>query len=533
MIRALFKKQLAEVFSFLFMDTKKKARRTGKGLVGYLLLYSVLIAYVSGMIFFMARFLCKALAPIGLSWFYFTVMSMLALVLGVLGSVFNTYATLYLAKDNDTLLAMPIPPRYILLSRLAGVYCSGLFFELIVMLPTTLAWFLYGEPTATSVVFSLLTPLLLSFFVLSLSCLLGLLVAAISVRIKRKSLVITLASLCFLALYFFGYSKLMSSLGDLLTMAGDIAERVKGPLFPLYHLGLAATGKPRSLLLFAGMVFFILAVVYLLLSRSFLLLATTNKGGVTTVYKRERATQKSVNSALLRKELKRFLSSPTYMLNCGLGALFLPAAGVMLLIFREDATAMLPLFTTLLGGEDILPLLLAAMACMMASMVYISAPSVSLEGKHFWILQSLPVSPRQILHAKLKLHFLIAVPPTVFALICLLIAIPPSLPFFFLIPLATLLFLALIALFGLFMGLNFPNLSWTSETAVVKQSLCVTVTMFGGWATVLALGALYIPLREHISPAPYLALACLLLFCACGALFIWINQKGVQLLAKL
>ena len=49
MIRALFKKQLAEVFSFLFMDTRKKARRTGKGLVGYLLLYSVLIAYVSGM----------------------------------------------------------------------------------------------------------------------------------------------------------------------------------------------------------------------------------------------------------------------------------------------------------------------------------------------------------------------------------------------------------------------------------------------------------------------------------------------------
>ena len=110
MIKALFKKQMAEVFSWLFMD-RKKGRRTGKGMVGFLLLYAALVAYLGGMIFMAGKFLCQALVPMGLTWFYFTIMGLLSLMLGVFGSVFNTYASLYLAKDNDMLLAMPTPPR--------------------------------------------------------------------------------------------------------------------------------------------------------------------------------------------------------------------------------------------------------------------------------------------------------------------------------------------------------------------------------------------------------------------------------------
>ncbi len=533
MIKALLKKQMTEVFSWVFMDAKKKTRRTGKGMIGFLLLYAALIVYLGVMFFMMAKFLCEALAPMGLSWFYFTLMALLALVLGVFGSVFNTYASLYLAKDNDTLLAMPIPPRYILLVRLAGVYLSGLFFEMIVMLPATLAWFLYGSPTVLGAIFAILIPFILSFFVLSLSCLLGFLVATISTRIKHKSLVVTVLSLGLLALYFWGYTKIMSSLTELLTVVGDIAEKVKGPLFPFYHMGLSTEGKPLSFLIFTGIVLGIFLLVYLLLSHSFLSLATTNKGTAKRAYKRERTTQKSVGKALLSKELKRFASSPVYMLNCGLGALFLPIAGVALLVFREDINMMLPLFAELFGSADIVSLLLAAMACMMGAMIDITAPSVSLEGKHLWILQTLPVTPVQVLYAKLKLHLLVAVPTTLIAVVCLLVAVSPSLPFILLIPLAALLFTVLVALFGLFMNLKAPNLSWTSETVPVKQSMSVTVTLFGGWGAVPALGALYIPLHGHIPPALYLGLCCAVLALACGYLLYWISTKGAKIFASL
>ena len=181
----------------------------------------------------------------------------------------------------------------------------------------------------------------------------------------------------------------------------------------------------------------------------------------------------------------------------------------------------------------LLPLLLAAVACMMGAMIDVTAPSVSMEGKHIWILQSLPVSPKAVLRAKLALHLLIAVPPTVIAVTCLLIATVPSLPFMLLIPLATLLFTLLIALFGLFMNLKAPNLSWVNETVPVKQSLSVTVTLFGGWGAILALGALYVPLHGIIPPALYLGLCCAILAAACAYLFYWIETKGAKIFAGL
>ncbi|MBQ3056232.1 MAG: hypothetical protein IJC95_01925 [Clostridia bacterium] len=533
MIKALFKKQMLEVFSYLFMTNKKKTRRTGKALAYALVLYGFLFAYLCVMLFFMARFLCEALVPLGLTWFYFAIMALMSLVMGIIGSVFNTYTTLYQAKDNDTLLAMPIPPRYILLVRLAGVYVSGLFFELLVMLPATVAWFMYGEVTALGAIFAVLLPFVLSFFVLSLSCLLGLLVAAIAARIRHKSLVITLLSLGFLALYFWGYSKLMSSLTDLMTVLGDIAQRVKGPLFLFYHMGRAAEGEALSMLIFTGIVLGIFLLIYLLLSRSFLALATTNRGAARKAYKRERTAQRSVGRALLVRELRHFVSSSVYMLNCGLGALMLPIMGIMLLIFKDDVRAMLPLFEAMLGGADVIYLLFAAFACMMTSMIDLTAPSVSLEGKNIWIVQSLPVEPRRVLYAKLLLHLLIGVPAALVAAVCLLIAISPSLPFLILIPLAMLLFLLFIALFGLFMNLKAPNLSWANETVPVKQSMSVTVTLFGGWVLTAALGALYVPLHGHVAPALYLALVCVLLAGACVGLFAWITNKGAEIFATL
>ena len=533
MIKALFKKQMIEVFSYLFMANKKKTRRTGKALVGALALYGVLFAYLCVMLFFMAKFLCETLVPLGLTWFYFAIVALMSLVMGIIGSVFNTYATLYLAKDNDTLLAMPIPPRYILFARLAGVYASGLFFELLVMLPATVAWFMYGEPTVLGAIFAALLPFVLSFFVLSLSCLLGLLVAAVATRIRHKSLVITLLSLGFLGLYFWGYSKLMSSLGDLLAVVGDIAEKVKGPLFLFYHMGRAAEGNGLSMLIFTSIVLGIFLAILFPLSRSFLTLATTNRGAARKTYKRERAAQRSTLKALLVRELKRFLASPVYMINCGLGVLMLPIMGIMLLIFKDDVQTMLPLLEALCKNADTVYLLFAAMACMMMSMIYITAPSVSLEGKHIWIVQSLPIEPRKVLYAKLLMHLIIAVPAALVAAVCLLIVISPSLPFLLLIPLAMLLFLLLEALFGLFMNLKFPNLNWTNEAVPVKQSMSVLVSLFGGWAMTVALGALYVPLHGHVSPALYLVLVCAVLLGLCAALFQWIRSKGAEIFATL
>ena len=77
---------------------------------------------------------------------------------------------------------------------------------------------------------------------------------------------------------------------------------------------------------------------------TFLKIATQNRGAAKTVYHEREAKRSSVDSALFRKECKRFTSSATYMLNSGLGTLFLVAAAVASLIFRarlRETAAML------------------------------------------------------------------------------------------------------------------------------------------------------------------------------------------------
>ena len=61
-----------------------------------------------------------------MGWLYFALMGLLAVLLGAFGSVFNTYSGLYLAKDNDLLLSMPIPVNTLMASRLLSVYLMGL-----------------------------------------------------------------------------------------------------------------------------------------------------------------------------------------------------------------------------------------------------------------------------------------------------------------------------------------------------------------------------------------------------------------------
>ena len=121
MFKALLKKQFMEINSWLLQDKKSGKRRSVGGMVLLIAVYVVLFASLGVVFYGTGLTLCEPMTELGLSWFYFAVMGLLSVLLGVFGSVFNTFATLYKAKDNELLLSMPIPPVCIIASRLLGV----------------------------------------------------------------------------------------------------------------------------------------------------------------------------------------------------------------------------------------------------------------------------------------------------------------------------------------------------------------------------------------------------------------------------
>ena len=531
MRKALFKKQLMEVFSWVIQDKKTGKKRAGKGLVSYIFLYALVFGFLGFIFYQVADMLCAPLLSVDLGWFYMTLMGLIGIMLGVFGSVFNTFTSLYQAKDNDLLLAMPIPAGSILTARLLGVYAVGLLYEMLVMIPALIVYFMYAHVGILGILFSLLIPFILSVFVLTLSCVLGWVVAWVSSRLRNQKLITVFLSLVFIAAYYYFYSNAYVLLGKILENPGRVSESVKGPLYPLYHMGLAAEGNVLSMLIFVVIILALFGIVYEVLSRSFLRLATTKRGAAKVKYVEKASKSASPGRALLRREFRRFLGSTNYMLNCGLGIVFMIIAAVALLIKQDTVTEVI--FGMFQGYEEILALLAVAAICMMTTMNDMTAPSVSLEGKQIWLAQVLPVTGYQVLMAKLKMHLILTLIPTAVVTACVEWVLKPSPLFAVIIPVAVVLFVLMMACLGLVLNLKMPNLTWTSEVVPIKQSASVTFALFGGWVIVLALGVLYYLTLDWITPAAYLLCVTALLLVLSIALLSWLRTKGAKIFEHL
>ena len=420
MLKIILKKQLAEIFRSYFYDAKKNKARSKGAVIAYMVSFVVLMAgLLGGMFTALSVSLCTPLVSAGMGWLYFAIMGLIAVVLGVFGSVFNTYAGLYLAKDNDLLLSMPIPVGAIMASRILGVYIMGLMYSGIVIIPAAVVYMIQAASAAAEFIGPVLLAVLISVLVLTLSCALGWVVAQISKKLKNRSFITVIISLLFLGAYYFIYFRAQSVITDIIANAAEYGDKIRGAAYPVYLFGNAGAGDPVSMLILTAVVAVLFALMWVLISRSFIKIATATGSTGKKVLRAKPAARKSVDSALLSKEFARFTSSPNYMLNSGLGTVLLPAFGIFLLIRGGEYAA---LFRQVFAGHSgFVPVILTSAVCAVASMNDISAPSVSLEGKNIWIAQSLPVTPWQIIRAKLGVHLLVTGIPAVFCMACALI----------------------------------------------------------------------------------------------------------------
>ena len=531
MLKALLKKQLMELNSFYFFDRKNGKRRTKAGIVLFGILYALLFLMLA-FAFGVMSFGLSALLQTGVPWMYYCYSGLASLLLGTLGSAFSTYAALYKAKDNDLLLSMPIPPGYIVLVRLAGVFFMGLLYESLMLIPAIVVRFLQPGVTAAVVIGSILLWVTIAVLITALSALLGYAVAQIASRIKKnKSAVTVAASLIFIVVYY----GLVSKSGDLVTNLLDNSESAGASIrtwaHPLYVMGMAGEGHWLYMLLWTAGVALVAALTWLLLRRSFLHLNLSKDEGVRQAYREESIQSSSVDKALFRKELKRLLNSPTYLLNAALGTFLMPVAGIVAVVLaprmRETLAILSEEFTSLLP-------VLAAAACAMASgIVVITAPSISIEGKTIWIPQSLPIPAEKLFSAKIRLHMLFSAPSALLMLAGFGWALRLRWTGLLFAAVFIICFTMFSAVAGLCLNLKMPNLTWTNETVAVKQSMAVGVCIFGAWILAIGFGVLGFVLSDRISPTNYLLIGSAVLILLRRLLDEWLKRRGAKILSGL
>ncbi len=531
MLKTLIRKQLYELNSSFFYDRRKGTARPRSSSILLIALYALLmIVVIGGMFTALAFTLCRPFTALGLDWLYFDIMTLTALLLGVFGGAFNTYSSLYKAKDNDLMLSLPVPTRYILISRLTGVYLMGLMFSAVVMVPAIIIYFIVARPAFAGVLGCLLLAVLVSIFVFTLSCILGWVVARISIHLKNRSLVVVLLSLVFFGLYYFFFFNLSEYLNALIINAVTVGEALRSSAYVLYIVGRCGEGDGLSMLYVTLAVGALFVVTCTVLSRSFIRIATASDKNAKREYRSHTAKMRGIPSALLFKESARLLASPTYMLNCAFGTAVMVIAGTLLLIksrYLLSAAAAVSL------PDGLCAVLLCFGVCFLCATNDLTAPSVSLEGRSLWIAQSLPVRPQELLNAKLKLHLLLTAAPALYCSVCICIVFRPDAPTAaacLVLPAAFTLFTAAL---GLILGLEKPNLNWQSETAAVKQSVNVLVVILVGYITAGLGGYGFYLLSGKLGTAASAWLICAL-FALISALELrWLFKKGGDILRYL
>ncbi len=534
MFKALVKKELFEVRKMYFTNRKKGTQATGKKATGMIILFAFLYLILMGSFFALSSLFGLMVLDGKNDWIYFMILTIMAFLVGLIGCVMSTTAILFRAKDNEILLSMPIPPSKILLARMISVYIIGLIYELMVIFPAVLYYWIFNKVSVLSVIFCVLGIFVLGFLVLAISCLLGWLVALVMSKLKNKNFITVIVSVVFLAAVFYLRFRMDALIESLAKNAMSIGESMKGWGYPIYCLGLGMSGDVLGFLVFTAMTAVIFGLVYYFMSKSFLKIVATKNEGTSKKYSTSLIKTAKQSAALRRKELKRFTSSPTYMLNCGFGILFYVAGAVIVLVKMGDARTIIGMLQEEIPMiADVIPVLAAFAICLLACFCDIAAPSISLEGPNIWILQSMPVDPLEIFKAKIANHCILTLPSALFCTIVLCIAIRANVLNFILIILCVVLYILMNAVFQLFLDLKKPMLDWTTEVQPIKQNTALLIDIFASMILAVALGGLFFLVGDLFGSSIYLAI-CIVIFAVLTWLMLrWMKEKGRTVFANL
>ncbi len=527
MLKTLLKKQFLESVAFLFYNKEGKRRSMGS-MLGFAALLVVGLASFCFLFYEMAVTLCTPLVSQGLGWVYFALVGTMATAFGVIGGIFSAKTKLYEAKDNDLLFSMPIPSWLVLCSRTVGLYLFTLAFETLLFAPALVAYLVEIGFSANILIFGVLSTLIMPFGALGICMILGWLLALLAAKFPAKNLMTVLATVAFLAVYFVLYYKMNDLLTYVLMNGGEVAGAMKGWLFPFWKMGLACQGDILAFVLYTLIFIGLFAIVYFVVSKTYLHLATANRGGKKTEYRSKERKQGSWFGALLKKECMRFMKNPMVALNCCLGTLFfliLPFVALFSTEFRE--------MIAIVQEDETFALILAALLSAVCSMNTMAVSSVSLEGENLWLVRSLPITTEKVLFVKGAFHFLMTGLPIVFAAVFLSILFEISVGFVILLTVFSVIFAAFSAVFGLVINLKMPNLHWTNEVVAVKQSFAVIVSMFADWAVLGLLVGGYFLFGKYLFAGGYFLVCSLLVILVSALLIVWLSTRGKKIFEEL
>ena len=480
MIKTLIKLRLSALISGFASKNKKGeyVKPSRAKVLGFAALYAFVVIMFAFMATAMIFGLGIVLIPAGLSVHYFGLVNCLVFAVVFVFSIFETKSELFDCKDNELILSMPIKSGHIVISRVLVVLIYNYLISAVLAIPATVIYAIFSHGEIKGIIGSLLISAVTPLLATALASAVGYAVAAISKKMKDKTIATMCISLVFLALYFWGYTELLNTAeGD------DISAAIIALTEGLGFIG--AVGK-ASMLYPLNTVVYLLAciggalIAYAIIARFYFSIIMANHSSSRTVYKKKELKSASAFLALSKKELSKFFSSAAYMLNCAIGLLFSLATAVFAVVKKDMIFALVDYVVYLFPSADatsVLAIASSVILLLLSSMTTISACALSLEGDSLWIIKSMPLSSRDVLLAKTVPHILVSLPFCLASSLVLAIAFRLDFLSSLLVILTPAVATVLSAFVGVVFNVLFPKFKFNNEAEPIKQSASVLFTM--------------------------------------------------------
>ncbi|MCR5053704.1 MAG: hypothetical protein K6A69_02545 [Lachnospiraceae bacterium] len=483
--------------TFKYTKDKKKKRKVVGNYIGLILIYAMLMVYSIAM--------CVGYGLVGI---IDAAPAMCAVVISTMAfffTVFKTNGYLFNFKEYDMLMSLPFKASTVAGCKFLYMYVKALPWYISISLAMMIGYGFFAAPSLLSYPVWIILTFFLPIIPMLFASLIGFFIAKVSSRFKATKFIRTVLTFAFVILCFtlryiieavFKDDKVEDTLEDISAKV----DTAGGIYLPIRWFTDAVTRTSIiSTILFIVSTVILFAVVFHLVGKSYNQINSALKSQATKKnYKMTSQKKRNVVNAVAFKEFKRMVGSPPYLVNAGIGEIMAVLLGIVTLIMGFDRIVAIVTQNAPFDSSILQPAI-PFIAFFLVGMVATTACSPSLEGKNYWIVQSLPIEKTTLYQGKMLFNMYLTVPFMVFATICMCISAKvPVLDTIMYLILAVAL-CAYSSAWGCVCGIKHMRLDWENEIEVIKQGAAVAVYMLPNMFVVMGLTALVIYLGTFMN----------------------------------
>ena len=503
---SLIKASMTENMNLFRVKTKNQSQTSKK------IIPIVLFGLVFFSIWSYANILMESLIEVHLEYVLLTLFVGITSLLTIIEGIYKSSNLLFNCKDDNMLLSLPIKKSTILFIRMFKFYVFELLYNSMFLIPGIIVYATKVSVGISFYIVSIIAILLLPIIPIVISCIIGFITTAFSSRFKFKNIVQIVVSMALILVALYASYNVQGMLQGLGENASNINEIISKIYYPAgAYIKLVLEFNIQDLLIFIGIHILISVVAIFILSKVYFKINSRVKSiSVTTgSNKKYKIKTNKPLISLIKKELSKFISSPVFVTNAAFSLILFIIATVLICVKIDSVPELLASKGLEISVEQIqsyIPVVLFGLIIFASFMSSITSSMISLEGRSFNILKSLPVKPSKIIMSKIYAAVAIMIPFILVGDIIVFVRFNFNILEIIGIIIVSILLPLISETIGLLVNLKYPKMDAENDTEVVKQSMSSTIAVFVGMGvTGFTIGILIVCAMSNL--ANYLTIA--------------------------